>query len=75
MQEAVWAEILLKSCSLALAFLTIVLTLSVSKLKAALTCTIVCFYLKVQRARLFISKRGVVEVPEQWDIFRLETST
>ena len=64
MQETVWAQIILKvgaatiqirlsqfhfqTSSLALAFLTIVLTLSLSKVKSALPCFIVCFYLKVQ---------------------------
>merc|ERR1711974_414606 len=34
MQETVWAQIILKTSSLALAFLTVVLTLSLSKAKA-----------------------------------------
>ena len=37
----------LQTSSLALAFFTMLLTLSVSRVKAALPCFIVCFYLKV----------------------------
>jgi len=48
MQETVWAQIILKTSSLALSFLTVVLTLSLSKVKSALPCFIVCFYLKAR---------------------------
>jgi len=48
MQESVWAQIIMKTSSLALAFFAVLLTLSVSRVKAALPCFIVCFYLKAR---------------------------
>jgi hypothetical protein len=50
MQESVWAEIILKTSSLALAFLTIVLSVSISKVRSTVPCFLVCFYLKVVQA-------------------------
>lgn len=48
MQEPVWADIILKTSSLVLAALTIVCSISLSRVKTALPCFIICFYLKAR---------------------------